>query len=139
MIANLKCRDWKNAASTFGDGEWAPPICMCASHVHVHVCHSPFASGAFVIHRHVRCCCHCSTILCVRMHCMQVRPELFVDTSRGERLQINVDVTFHSLPCACELNQLTISHPLHKICIHVRTYVLTYIKTFVGALVTVHQ
>jgi hypothetical protein len=29
-----------------------------------------------------------------------VRPELFVDTSRGERLLINVDVTFLAMPCA---------------------------------------
>lgn len=30
----------------------------------------------------------------------EVRPELFVDTSRGERLLINVDVTFPAMPCA---------------------------------------
>lgn len=29
-----------------------------------------------------------------------VQPELFVDTSRGEKLQINMDIIFHKLPCA---------------------------------------
>ena len=31
----------------------------------------------------------------------EVRPQLFVDTSRGEKLKINLDITFHSIPCAC--------------------------------------
>ncbi len=31
----------------------------------------------------------------------EVNPELFVDTSRGEKLRINMDVTFPNLPCAC--------------------------------------
>ncbi|PVD32633.1 hypothetical protein C0Q70_08076 [Pomacea canaliculata] len=30
----------------------------------------------------------------------EVHPELFVDTSRGQKLRINVDITFHHLPCA---------------------------------------
>jgi len=30
----------------------------------------------------------------------EVNPELFVDTSRGEKLQINMDVTFPDLPCS---------------------------------------
>lgn len=30
----------------------------------------------------------------------EVRPELFVDTSRGQKLRINVDITFDHLPCA---------------------------------------
>jgi hypothetical protein len=30
-----------------------------------------------------------------------IKPELYVDTSLGEQIQINVDVTFHALPCAC--------------------------------------
>jgi len=29
-----------------------------------------------------------------------VQPELFVDTTRGEKLRINMDVIFHNLPCA---------------------------------------
>lgn len=32
----------------------------------------------------------------------EVHPELFVDTSRGQKLRINVDITFHHLPCACK-------------------------------------
>ncbi len=32
----------------------------------------------------------------------EVAPELFVDTTRGQKLQINVDVTFPHLACACE-------------------------------------
>jgi len=28
-----------------------------------------------------------------------VKPELFVDVTRGEKLRINMDVTFHNLPC----------------------------------------
>jgi len=31
---------------------------------------------------------------------VEVKPELFVDTSRGEKLRINMDVIFHNLPCA---------------------------------------
>jgi len=30
---------------------------------------------------------------------VEVKPELFVDTSRGEKLRINMDVIFHNLPC----------------------------------------
>jgi hypothetical protein len=39
----------------------------------------------------------------------EVRPELFVDTSRGERLLINVDVTFLAMPCACEFKVMLAS------------------------------
>jgi len=31
---------------------------------------------------------------------IEVRPELFVDTSRGEKLRINMDIVFYNLPCA---------------------------------------
>eukprot|EP01119_Soliformovum_irregulare_P003075 TRINITY_DN13373_c0_g1_i1.p1 TRINITY_DN13373_c0_g1~~TRINITY_DN13373_c0_g1_i1.p1 ORF type:complete len:387 (-),score=108.40 TRINITY_DN13373_c0_g1_i1:25-1185(-) len=31
---------------------------------------------------------------------LDVRPELFVDTTRGEKLRINVDMVFHNLPCS---------------------------------------
>jgi hypothetical protein len=34
---------------------------------------------------------------------VDVQPELFVDTSRGEKLRINMDVIFHNLPCSCKL------------------------------------
>lgn len=30
---------------------------------------------------------------------VEVKPELLVDTSRGEKLRINMDVVFHNLPC----------------------------------------
>ncbi|XP_071105582.1 endoplasmic reticulum-Golgi intermediate compartment protein 3-like [Haliotis cracherodii] len=30
----------------------------------------------------------------------EVQPELFVDTSRGQKIRINVDITFSKLPCA---------------------------------------
>jgi len=30
---------------------------------------------------------------------VEVKPELFVDTTRGEKLRINMDVVFHNLPC----------------------------------------
>lgn len=33
---------------------------------------------------------------------LQVREELFVDTSRGEKLRINFDIVFHRMPCVCE-------------------------------------
>jgi hypothetical protein len=33
---------------------------------------------------------------------VEIRPELSVDTSRGEKLRINMDVVFHSLPCSCK-------------------------------------
>jgi len=31
---------------------------------------------------------------------VEVQPELFVDTTRGEKLRINMDVMFHNLPCS---------------------------------------
>eukprot|EP00052_Salpingoeca_macrocollata_P006266 m.52557 g.52557 ORF g.52557 m.52557 type:complete len:390 (-) comp15340_c0_seq1:31-1200(-) len=31
---------------------------------------------------------------------VQVQPELFVDTSRNEKMRINVDIVFHAMPCA---------------------------------------
>jgi len=53
----------------------------------------------------------------------EVRPELFVDTTRGEKLRINMDVTFHNLPCgfvsvdAMDISgdhQLDIDHNIFK-------------------------
>ena len=32
----------------------------------------------------------------------EVAPELFVDTTRGQKLRINVDITFPRLACACK-------------------------------------
>lgn len=32
---------------------------------------------------------------------VEVKPELSVDISRGEKLRINMDITFHNLPCGC--------------------------------------
>lgn len=38
----------------------------------------------------------------VRVTLLQVREELFVDTSRGEKLRINFDIDFPRMPCLCE-------------------------------------
>lgn len=54
---------------------------------------------------------------------VEVKPELFVDTSRGEKLRINMDVIFHNLPCgylsvdAMDISgehQLDIDHNIFK-------------------------
>jgi len=52
-----------------------------------------------------------------------VQPELFVDTTRGEKLQINMDIIFHRLPCAylsvdamdiSGEHQLDVTHNIYK-------------------------
>jgi hypothetical protein len=52
-----------------------------------------------------------------------VQPELFVDTSRGEKLQINLDIVFPKLPCAylsvdamdiSGEHQLDVTHNIYK-------------------------
>lgn len=54
---------------------------------------------------------------------VEVKPELYVDTSRGEKLRINMDVVFHNLPCgylsvdAMDISgehQLDIDHNIFK-------------------------
>ena len=54
---------------------------------------------------------------------VDVVPELSVDTTFGEKLQINVDIVFHSLPCAfvsldamdvSGAHQLDVSHSVMK-------------------------
>jgi len=54
---------------------------------------------------------------------VDVQPELFVDTTRGEKLKINMDIVFHKLPCAylsvdamdiSGEHQLDVSHNIFK-------------------------
>lgn len=40
-----------------------------------------------------------------------IKPELYVDTSLGEQLQINIDVTFPTLPCVCAILPTTLFIP----------------------------
>ena len=32
----------------------------------------------------------------------EIHPELFVDTSKGQKLKINIDVTFPTIGCSCK-------------------------------------
>ena len=32
----------------------------------------------------------------------EITPELFVDTTRGQKLRINIDVTFPRMACGCK-------------------------------------
>ena len=34
----------------------------------------------------------------------EIQPELFVDTSKGQKLKINIDVTFPKVGCSCVYN-----------------------------------
>ena len=34
----------------------------------------------------------------------EVQPELFVDIGKGQKLRININITFHHIGCRCELH-----------------------------------
>ena len=58
-----------------------------------------------------------------RVTLLQVREELFVDTSRGEKLRINFDIDFPRMPCLCESCDLASLHE-HDICTYICRHVV---------------
>jgi hypothetical protein len=50
----------------------------------------------------------CTPGLDSRCFGFQTQPELFVDTSRNEKMRINVEMVFPQMPCACEFSVLVL-------------------------------
>lgn len=56
----------------------------------------------------------------------EVKPELFVDTSRNEKLRINLDLVFPEMPCSCKYPSLIYSTVLESTHVYLSDFIYSF-------------